>query len=79
MARTFAPKVRVNCIMPGAFLTDISKAWTPEMKKGLANMAALGRTGEPDEIVGAAIYLASEDAAFVTGQLVLVDGGSAFH
>jgi NAD(P)-dependent dehydrogenase (short-subunit alcohol dehydrogenase family) len=78
MARSFAPKVRVNCIMPGAFLTDISKAWSPEMKNALAEMAALGRAGEPDEIVGAALYLASDAGRYSTGSIIKVDGGAAY-
>jgi NAD(P)-dependent dehydrogenase (short-subunit alcohol dehydrogenase family) len=78
MARAFAPKVRVNCIMPGAFLTDISKAWSPQMKSALANMAALGRGGEPDEIVGAALYLASDASRYATGTILKVDGGAAY-
>ncbi len=78
MARAFAPKVRVNCIMPGPFLTDISRAWSPEMKQGLAAMTALGRAGEPDEIVGAALYLASDAGRYSTGSIIKVDGGAAY-
>ncbi|MBW2266995.1 MAG: SDR family oxidoreductase [Deltaproteobacteria bacterium] len=78
MARAFAPKVRVNCIMPGAFLTDISKAWSPQMKDALTSMAALGRAGEPDEIVGAALYLASDAGRYSTGSIIKVDGGAAY-
>lgn len=75
-ARTFGPKVRVNCIMPGPFLTDISNAWDLEaFKKRAKEQFALGRGGEPDEIVGAALYFASDASSFTTGAILAVDGG----
>ena len=67
LARAFAPKVRVNAIMPGAFMTDISKAWSPAMRAGLEHAVPLGRGGEPREIVGAALFLASEASSYATG------------
>ena len=78
LARAFAPKVRVNCIMPGPFLTDISKAWSPEMVRGLERGVPLGRGGEPGEIVGAALYFASDASSFTTGAVLKIDGGAAF-
>ena len=78
LARTFAPKVRVNCIMPGAFMTDISKAWPEATVEGLRKVVPLGRGGEPEEIVGAALYLASDASAYTTGTILKVDGGSAY-
>jgi NAD(P)-dependent dehydrogenase (short-subunit alcohol dehydrogenase family) len=77
-ARTFAPKVRVNCIMPGAFMTDISKAWPDAIVEQLNKMIPLGRGGEPDEIVGAALYLASDASRYTTGTILKVDGGAAY-
>jgi NAD(P)-dependent dehydrogenase (short-subunit alcohol dehydrogenase family) len=77
-ARAFAPKVRVNCIMPGAFMTDISKAWPQAMIDGLAKAVPLGRGGEPDEIVGAALYLASDASRYTTGSILKIDGGAAY-
>jgi NAD(P)-dependent dehydrogenase (short-subunit alcohol dehydrogenase family) len=77
-ARTFAPKVRVNCIMPGAFMTDISKAWPDAMVEQLKQMIPLGRGGEPEEIVGAALYLASDASRYTTGTILKVDGGAAY-
>jgi NAD(P)-dependent dehydrogenase (short-subunit alcohol dehydrogenase family) len=67
--------VRVNCIMAGPFLTDISKAWDPAMLQHFERMAALGRAGEPSEIVGAALYFASAASSFTTGAVLRVDGG----
>jgi NAD(P)-dependent dehydrogenase (short-subunit alcohol dehydrogenase family) len=77
LADAFAPTVRVNCILPGAFRTDVTKAWTPEMRKG--DMIPLKRLGEPDEIVGAALYLASDASSYTTGALLKVDGGITRH
>jgi NAD(P)-dependent dehydrogenase (short-subunit alcohol dehydrogenase family) len=76
LARTLGPKVRVNCIVPGPFLTDISKAWDMERFTQTAKSAfALGRGGEPHEIVGAALYLASDASSYTTGTTINVDGG----
>ncbi|MBW2240757.1 MAG: SDR family oxidoreductase [Deltaproteobacteria bacterium] len=79
MARAFAPKVRVNCIMPGPFLTDISKAWDLEaFHKAAATNIPLGRGGEPSEIVGAALYLASGASSYTTGSILKIDGGTIY-
>ena len=76
-AKHFGPKVRVNCIIPGPFLTDISKAWDLEaFKKNAKATIPLQRGGEPDEIVGAALYFASEASSFTTGALLTVSGGA---
>ena len=76
LARTYAPHVRVNCIVPGPFLTDISKAWDMEQFEQRARTAyMLQRGGQPHEIVGAALYLASEAGSYTTGTLLPVDGG----
>jgi NAD(P)-dependent dehydrogenase (short-subunit alcohol dehydrogenase family) len=72
-AREYAPSVRVNTIMPGSFRTDIAKAWPAD--KEATTPAALGRFGEPDEIVTAALYLASASSSFTTGSVIRVDGG----
>ncbi len=75
-AYAYGPSVRVNCIMAGPFLTDISKAWDLEsFKKNAVNNIPLQRGGEPGEVVGAALYLASESASFTTGAVLAVDGG----
>ncbi len=81
LTRSFAfacgPNVRVNCIVAGPFLTDISKAW--DMAAFEANAKAnlaVERGGEPEEIVGAALYLASDSSKFTTGTTIRVDGGT---
>ena len=69
----FAPKVRVNAILPGSFRTDIAKHWPAD--KEATTDAAVGRFGEPDEIVTTALYLASNASGFTTGATIRVDGG----
>lgn len=76
LARTLGPTVRVNCIAPGPFLTDISKAWDLDtFDKSARAGFALGRGGEPHEIVGTALYLASDASTYTTGAVIDVDGG----
>jgi NAD(P)-dependent dehydrogenase (short-subunit alcohol dehydrogenase family) len=77
-AKALGPKVRVNAVMCGMFRTDISKAWgDPEAVDGLARSTiALKRIGEPHEVVGAAIYLASEQSSYCTGAILRLDGGT---
>ncbi|MES2258431.1 MAG: SDR family oxidoreductase [Pseudomonadota bacterium] len=72
-AKEYGPKVRVNTLSAGPFLTDISKSWPAAARERFAN--ALGRPGQPEEIVSAALFLASPMSSFVTGSLVRVDGG----
>ena len=74
-ALAYGPKVRVNCIMAGPFLTDISKAWDMDAFNQRAQRHALRRGGNPDEIVGAALYFASDASSFTTGAVLTVDGG----
>jgi NAD(P)-dependent dehydrogenase (short-subunit alcohol dehydrogenase family) len=77
LAQTFGPSVRVNAIMAGPFLTDIAKAWDLDAFEERARQAlALQRGGRPDEIVGAALYLASDASSFTTGAILRVDGGT---
>lgn len=72
-AAEYGPTVRVNGIMAGPFLTDISKAWFPTAREKANN--ALGRPGQPNEIATTALYLASPHSSFVTGTIVRCDGG----
>jgi NAD(P)-dependent dehydrogenase (short-subunit alcohol dehydrogenase family) len=77
-SRAFGPAVRVNTIMAGPFLTDIAKAWDMDAFNNQATkQIPLGRGGQPHEIVGAALYLASDAASFTTGAVITVDGGLA--
>jgi NAD(P)-dependent dehydrogenase (short-subunit alcohol dehydrogenase family) len=75
-AQAYGPKVRVNGVMAGPFLTDISKAWDVEGFQAHAKQRyALGRLGKPHEIVGTVLYLASDLSSFTTGVVFPVDGG----
>lgn len=75
-AHTFGPTVRVNCIMAGPFYTDVTRSWDLAAFEDEAQRRhALGRGGRPQEIVGAALYFASDASSFTTGALLRVDGG----
>jgi NAD(P)-dependent dehydrogenase (short-subunit alcohol dehydrogenase family) len=74
-AQAYGPSVRVNAIMAGPFLTDVSEHWDMDaVSKRLAEYP-LGRAGEPHEVVGAALYLASAASSYTTGAVLAVDGG----
>jgi NAD(P)-dependent dehydrogenase (short-subunit alcohol dehydrogenase family) len=77
-AMEYGPKVRVNCIMAGPFHTDISKGWsrTEEFTRRASTTFPMQRAGEPEEVVGAALYFASPAASFTTGAILTIDGGS---
>ncbi|MCF8588958.1 glucose 1-dehydrogenase [Gordonia sp. HY285] len=74
-AQAYGPTVRVNAIMAGPFLTDISKAWDMDVVAEKMKVLPLGRAGDPVEIVGAALYLAGPGAGYTTGAIIPVDGG----
>jgi len=69
--------IRVNCIAPGLVKTDFARAlWEdPMLRKGSEDRTALGRLGEPDDISGAAVFLASRAGRWITGQTIVIDGG----
>jgi NAD(P)-dependent dehydrogenase (short-subunit alcohol dehydrogenase family) len=79
LAAEFGPSgVRVNCIAPGLIRTDFARAlWeNPETLKSVTRHTPMRRIGEPHEIAGAAVFLASPASTFMTGQTIIVDGGS---
>jgi NAD(P)-dependent dehydrogenase (short-subunit alcohol dehydrogenase family) len=75
MAYAFGPSVRCNAIVAGTFMTDVSSSWDMDAFTARAQAFALQRGGQPDEIVGAALYLASDASSYTTGSLLTVDGG----
>jgi NAD(P)-dependent dehydrogenase (short-subunit alcohol dehydrogenase family) len=79
MSHAYGGRVRVNVIMPGAFLTDISKAWPAEMRSEMERTIPMRRCGDAEEIVGAALYLASDAASYTSGAVIKVDGGWAYR
>jgi NAD(P)-dependent dehydrogenase (short-subunit alcohol dehydrogenase family) len=78
LVHAFAPSVRANSIVAGPFLTDISAGWPEEKIQSRAAALAVKRLGHPDDIVGAALYLASDASAYTTGALLEVGGGYAY-
>jgi NAD(P)-dependent dehydrogenase (short-subunit alcohol dehydrogenase family) len=75
-AHALGPKVRVNAIMPGPFLTTISQAWDMDVLAERTRTFPLRRAGAAEEIVGAALYLAGDASSFTTGSVLTVDGGA---
>ena len=76
LAHAFGPSVRVNAIMPGPFLTTIAQAWDMDVFAERARTFPARRAGEAEEIVGAALYLASDASSYTTGTVLTVDGGA---
>lgn len=75
MARDLAPKARINCIAPGWVDTDINKDLPTDYIESESAKIAMGRFAKPEEIASVAAFLCSEDAKFMTGSVVVVDGG----
>lgn len=73
-ADAYGPNVRVNALLPGRFRTDVAAGWDEQSLRGVRSR--LGRIGEPEEIVGAALYLASDASSYVTASTMVLDGGS---
>ena len=76
LAGAWSPKVRANLVIPGAYDTDIAKAWAPGTKERAADMNPMGRIGEPEDMVGVCVFLASDASSYVNGAQILVDGGA---
>jgi NAD(P)-dependent dehydrogenase (short-subunit alcohol dehydrogenase family) len=74
-AQDLAPTVRVNTVMPGPFATDMSSSWDDALRDSVVGSVPMGRLGEPDELVGAVLYFASDLSRFTTGAVLAVDGG----
>ena len=79
LALAWGPHITVNAICPGWIKTDMIADTDPEVEKRILGETALGRWGTPDEIAGAALFLASKDADFITGELLIVAGGRGMH
>jgi 3-oxoacyl-[acyl-carrier protein] reductase len=79
MALALGPYITVNAICPGWIKTEMVEGTDPEVERRILAETALGRWGTPDEIAGAAVFLASKDANFITGELLIVAGGRGMH
>jgi 3-oxoacyl-[acyl-carrier protein] reductase len=75
LARSLAPDVRVNVLCPGWIETRFAEQADPEFRRSVARDTPLGRWGRPQDVAEAALYLASPEAEFVTGQAINVNGG----
>ena len=76
LAHAFGPRVRVNAIMAGPFLTDIASHWPAAMKTSIERRTAMKRVGQPEEITGTVLYLAGSASSYTTGAVIAVDGGA---
>lgn len=79
MALAFGPYVRVNAICPGWIRTDMTEEVEPEVKQRILDETALARWGTPRDIADSAVFLASSEASFITGELLIVAGGRGMH
>jgi NAD(P)-dependent dehydrogenase (short-subunit alcohol dehydrogenase family) len=80
MAADFAPRgIRVNALAPGTVDTDMVRANPPAARQSMANASFMRRAASPDEMVGPVLYLASDASSFMTGQVLLADGGLVPH
>lgn len=79
MALALGPYITVNAICPGWIKTEMIEGTDPEVERRILAETALGRWGTPDEVAAAALFLASKDADFITGELLIVAGGRGMH
>lgn len=77
LARMFAPTVQVNCIAPGSIATDWIISWklTPKDLEEISRESPSGRVGKPEEVAELALFLASPECTYLTGQTIVIDGG----
>ncbi|MCW2524009.1 MAG: short-chain dehydrogenase/reductase [Frankiales bacterium] len=76
LAGAWAPKVRANVVLPGAFDTDVTRAWPPGQKAAAGASNPMGRIGSPEDLVGVCVFLASPASSYINGAQILADGGA---
>ena len=76
LAGAYNPKVRVNTVMPGPFQTDVTQHWAPGTVERVNETNPMRRIGQPEDMVGVCVFLASDASSYVNGAQILVDGGS---
>jgi NAD(P)-dependent dehydrogenase (short-subunit alcohol dehydrogenase family) len=77
LVSAFSPKVRTNTVVPGSYATDVTKAWPDGLVDRLGQSNPMGRIGDPQDMVGICVFLASDAASYVNGAQILVDGGAS--
>jgi len=75
LARDVAPEIRVNILAPGFIETGFGEGADPQFRQQVIDRTPMGRWGTPDDVAAAAVFLASDEAAFLTGQMIAVNGG----
>ncbi len=75
VAKELAPEINVNCVAPGWVETEMNKAISPEFRKSETEKTYLKRFAKPEEIASAIMFLASDEASYITGNVLVVDGG----
>jgi 3-oxoacyl-[acyl-carrier protein] reductase len=75
LARDVAPEIRVNILAPGFIETAFGEEADSKFRRKVIEMTPLGRWGKPEDVAGAAVFLASDDSSFLTGQMIMVNGG----
>jgi 3-oxoacyl-[acyl-carrier protein] reductase len=75
LARDVAPDIRVNILAPGFIETAFGEEANPRFRQKVIDMTPLARWGKPEDVAGAAVFLASDDSSFLTGQMIMVNGG----
>ena len=79
LAKSLAPKVRVNCMILGSIKTGWLKWFDEAAVDALRSSIPMGRFGEPAEVASLAVFLASDESSYMTGQGVVLDGGEVTH
>ena len=79
LALALGPHITVNAICPGWIRTDMLEEVDPEVHKRILDETALARWGTPDDVAASAVFLASPEASFITGELLIVAGGRGMH
>ncbi len=79
LAQTYAPQIRVNCIAPGWIENEWAQSRSEGFRQKIAQQIPMARWGTANDIVNAALFLASPGASFITGQVLVVDGGEVMH
>jgi 3-oxoacyl-[acyl-carrier protein] reductase len=75
LARDVAPEIRVNILAPGFIETAFGEGADSKFRRKVVDMTPLARWGKPEDVAGAALFLASDDSSFLTGQMIMVNGG----